>query len=62
MSKIEAGKMNLRLAALDVLEAVDDAVRLVRDRADAAGLQLVLDVPPTCRTSRPTSGRSSRCC
>ncbi|MBE7219139.1 MAG: PAS domain-containing protein, partial [Caulobacteraceae bacterium] len=45
MSKIEAGKLNLRQEPLDVPDAVAEAVRLVRARAEAAGLQLVVDAP-----------------
>ena len=47
MSKIEAGKHSLRLEPLDLADAVADAVRLVRTRADAAGLQLVVEIPAT---------------
>ena len=39
MSKIEAGKMNLRFEPLHLDEVIDDAVRLVRNRAEAAGLK-----------------------
>jgi two-component system cell cycle sensor histidine kinase PleC len=43
MSKIEAGKMNLRFEPLSLEEVAEDALRLVRNRADAAGLALRLD-------------------
>jgi two-component system cell cycle sensor histidine kinase PleC len=43
MSKIEAGKMNLRFEALALGEVAEDALRLVRNRAEAAGLALRLD-------------------
>lgn len=45
MSKIEAGKMNLKFEPMSLEEVTDDAVRLVRNRADAAGLQLATDFP-----------------
>ena len=47
MSKIEAGKeMNLRFECRCTMQdVVDDAVRLVRNRAEAAGLTLVIDLP-----------------
>jgi two-component system cell cycle sensor histidine kinase PleC len=45
MSKIEAGKMNLRFERIDLQEVADDAVRLVRNRAEAAGLELIVDMP-----------------
>jgi two-component system cell cycle sensor histidine kinase PleC len=35
MSKIEAGKMNLRIEPVSLDEVVEGSVRLVRDRADA---------------------------
>ncbi|MFN3571937.1 MAG: ATP-binding protein [Phenylobacterium sp.] len=45
MSKIEAGKMNLKFEPLTVEDVVEDAVRLVRNRADSAGLALELEFP-----------------
>ncbi|MEO6338441.1 MAG: HAMP domain-containing sensor histidine kinase, partial [Caulobacteraceae bacterium] len=47
MSKIEAGKLQLRFQAVDVLDVAEDAVRLVRDKADEAGLRLICTVSPT---------------
>jgi two-component system cell cycle sensor histidine kinase PleC len=43
MSKIEAGKMSLRFEPLSLEEVAEDALRLVRDRAESAGLALRLD-------------------
>ena len=43
MSKIEAGKMNLRFEPLALGDVAEDALRLVRNRAEAAGLALRLD-------------------
>ncbi|HEY3951374.1 PAS domain-containing sensor histidine kinase [Phenylobacterium sp.] len=43
MSKIEAGKMNLRFEPVSIEEVAEDAIRLVRNRAEAAGLELRLD-------------------
>ena len=45
MSKIEAGKMTLSLETLDLEDVVDDAVRLMRNRVDAVGLKMVVDLP-----------------
>lgn len=45
MSKIEAGKMNLRMEPVALDEVVEDSVRLVRDRVEAAGLTLRVDLP-----------------
>ena len=45
MSKIEASKMNLKFEPLTVEDVVEDAVRLVRNRADSAGLALELEFP-----------------
>ena len=45
MSKIEAGKMSLRLEPLALEEVAEDAARLVRNRAEAAGLTLTIDFP-----------------
>ncbi len=38
MSKIEAGKMTLHLEALDITELAEEAARLMRNRAETAGL------------------------
>jgi len=43
MSKIEAGKMTLRFEPCSLEEIAEDALRLVRNRAETAGLTLVLD-------------------
>ena len=45
MSKIEAGKLNLHPEPLDLLEVAEDVIRLVRTRAEAGGLTLLLDFP-----------------
>jgi two-component system cell cycle sensor histidine kinase PleC len=45
MSKIEAGKMSLRFEPVSLDEVADDAVRLVRNRAETVGLTLALDIP-----------------
>jgi len=46
MSKIEAGKMSLHLEPLAVADVVEDAMRLIRNRADAAGLTMLVDADP----------------
>jgi two-component system cell cycle sensor histidine kinase PleC len=46
MSKIEAGKFNLRFEPLSLEDLVEDAVRLVRNRAEAADLTLTVAFPP----------------
>jgi two-component system cell cycle sensor histidine kinase PleC len=45
MSKIEAGKMNLRFEPVCLGEVAEDALRLVRNRGEAAGLTLSIDFP-----------------
>jgi two-component system cell cycle sensor histidine kinase PleC len=45
MSKIEAGKMNLRFEPMQLSDVVEDCVRLMRNRADAGGLSLDFDLP-----------------
>ncbi len=45
MSKIEAGKMTLRFEPMAVDEVVEDAMRLVRQRAEKAGLRLRTQLP-----------------
>ena len=43
MAKIEAGKLTLRFEPVCLEEIAEDAIRLVRNRAEASGLSLVLD-------------------
>ena len=43
MSKIEAGKLNMRFEPVCLEELAEEALRLVRNRAEGAGLTLVLD-------------------
>ncbi|WP_305280274.1 ATP-binding protein [Phenylobacterium sp.] len=45
MSKIEAGKMNLKFEPLTLEDVVEDAARLIRNRADSAGLAVDLEFP-----------------
>ena len=45
MSKIEAGKMNLRFEPLRLDELAEDAIRLIRNRAETAGLTVTIDLP-----------------
>ncbi|HKR89743.1 MAG TPA: ATP-binding protein [Phenylobacterium sp.] len=44
MSKIEAGKMALAFEPMGIEDVADEAVRLVRNRADSAGLTLTAEV------------------
>jgi len=44
MSKIEAGKLTLHFQAVDVLDVAEDTVRLVRARAEEAGLRMICNV------------------
>ena len=46
MSKIEAGKMTLRFEPMILEDVADDAVRLVHNRAEAAGLTITTAFPP----------------
>ena len=45
MSKIEAGKMSLRFEPVSLEEVAEDAARLVRNRAESAGLTLTVEFP-----------------
>jgi two-component system, cell cycle sensor histidine kinase PleC len=45
MSKIEAGKMTLHFEPIVIDEVVDDTLRLVRQRAEKAGLKLRVHLP-----------------
>jgi two-component system cell cycle sensor histidine kinase PleC len=45
MSKIEAGKMDLRFEPVRLDELATDTMRLIKNRAETAGLSVVIDVP-----------------
>jgi two-component system, cell cycle sensor histidine kinase PleC len=45
MSKIEAGKLNLKFEPVSLADVTEDAVRLVRNRAETAGLKLEVELP-----------------
>jgi two-component system cell cycle sensor histidine kinase PleC len=45
MAKIEAGKLNLHFEAVSIEEVAEDAMRLVRNRAESAGLTLAAELP-----------------
>jgi two-component system cell cycle sensor histidine kinase PleC len=45
MSKIEAGKLNLRFEPLHLDDLAEDAVRLIKNRAETAGLSVSIEVP-----------------
>ena len=47
MAKIEAGKMTLHYEAVDLGEVCQDAIRLMRGRAQECGLTLTLEAPET---------------
>jgi len=46
-SKIEAGKMDLEAIAFDLLDCVEDALKMSASRADEKALELLCDLPPT---------------
>jgi len=45
MSKIEAGKLNLRFEPVVIDEVVEDTLRLIRQKAERAGLKLRVHLP-----------------
>ena len=45
LSRVEAGRMQLQLETMDVPNAVESALRIVRDRAEAQGVELVAEMP-----------------
>ncbi|MDJ0948384.1 MAG: PAS domain S-box protein [Alphaproteobacteria bacterium] len=46
LSKIEAGKFELEEATIDIGRSIAASVRLIRPRAEEAGLKLMIDVSP----------------
>ena len=51
LSKVEAGKMDLDLAPFNVPEAVDNALALVRGRADGKSIVVAVDLDPRLGTA-----------
>jgi PAS domain S-box-containing protein len=47
LSKIEAGRYQLHVDVVDVEETFEDCARLVRERAENAGLQIARQIDPT---------------
>ena len=45
MAKIEAGKLNIKFEPIRLEEVIEDAVRLMRNRAEATGLELIVELP-----------------
>jgi PAS domain S-box-containing protein len=45
MAKIEAGKLELNFERVDLTGTIEDCVRLLADRADGCGLEVVVDTP-----------------
>ena len=62
MSKIEAGKMNLKFEPISLEEVTEDAVRLVRNRAEGCRSGGRGRIPPPAGGRRRLPGQSSRCC
>ncbi|MCW2923023.1 MAG: putative Histidine kinase [Thermoleophilia bacterium] len=56
LSRIEAGALELRLAAVDVVDLVRDTVASLKPQVDASGVEVVIDAPAsasiTCDRSR----------
>ena len=46
VSKIEFGKLELHEETVDIAAVLDSCMRLMRDRAESAGLELRADLPP----------------
>ncbi len=45
MAKIEAGKLNIKFEPMRLDEVIEDAVRLMRNRAETSGLELSVELP-----------------
>ena len=45
MAKIEAGKLNIKFEPLRLDEVIEDATRLIRNRAESTGLELAVELP-----------------
>ncbi len=45
LSRVEAGRMELQIETMEIAQTVESALRILRDRADAQGVELVDEVP-----------------
>jgi len=57
VSKVEFGKVELIEEPVDVVAIIDSCARLMRDRADAAGIRLIQRLPPGLPQLRADSRR-----
>ena len=62
VSKIEAGREELRETELQLRDVVKSSLRPGHERAQAAGHTIRATCPPRYQPSLPTSGRPSRFC
>ena len=45
LSRVEAGRMELQIETMEIAQTVESVLRILRDRADAQGVELVDEVP-----------------
>jgi signal transduction histidine kinase len=57
VSKVEFGKVELTEEVVDIAAIIHSCVRLMRDRAEAAGLKLMAEVPPSLPAIKGDSRR-----
>ena len=62
LSKIDAGKVELREENIMVADLIADSASLVRERAQKSGVGLEILPPPNCHSLWPTKDCSSRSC
>jgi signal transduction histidine kinase len=59
MSKIEAGKLELHPERFDLRSAIEECIELMRERAQAAKLELMVDAPDRALLVSPIAGHQS---
>ncbi|HEX5801948.1 MAG TPA: PAS domain S-box protein, partial [Azospira sp.] len=60
LSKIEAGKLTLEVAEFDLLRVLENVSALVAERAQARGLELVIDIDPALASAPLLLGDATR--
>lgn len=57
LARIESGHGAIEDETIDMIDVLDSSMRMVRERANAAGLKLVSDIPPSLPSMRGDSRR-----
>ncbi len=60
LAKAEAGRLEVHIEQVNLADAIQAMLALIRPLADQGDVELLSRPPPICRSSRRTRRRSSR--